>query len=59
MQVLIYNGVGKLMRMFSATAKQGKNTYTLADLGTWPHDIYTIKLFVENEVFVKKMLLVR
>ncbi len=59
MQVLIYNGVGKLMRMFTATGKQGKTTYTLADVGTWPHEIYTIKVFIENEVLVKKMLLVK
>ncbi len=58
-QVIIYNGVGKAMRMFNATGKQGKNTYTLANFETWQRGIYTIKVFIENEVFVKKMLLVK
>ena len=47
------------MRMFSTAIKPGKNSLTLTDFKTWQRDIYTVKVFIENEDFVKKMLLVK
>ncbi|MBC7510873.1 MAG: T9SS type A sorting domain-containing protein [Ferruginibacter sp.] len=58
-QVIIYNGVGKAMHIFITAIKQGKNSFTLTDFKTWQRDIYTVKVFIENDVFVKKILLAK
>ncbi len=58
-QVIFYNGVGKTIRSINTTIKQGKNTFTLTGFQNWQRDIYTVKVFIENEVFVKKMLLIK
>jgi len=59
MQVILYDGVGKTMRSINTIIKQGKNTLTLTGFQNWQRDIYTVKVFIENEVFVKKILLVK
>jgi hypothetical protein len=59
MQVILYDGLGKKMRSINTTIKQGNNSLTITAFQNWQRDIYTVKVFIENEVFVKKMLLVK
>lgn len=59
MKVIIYDGVGKIMRTENTTVKQGKNTMTLTDFQNWQRGTYLVKIFLDNDVYVKKMLLVK
>ena len=59
MEVIFYDGVGKTMRSINSTIKPGNSTLTLTGFQNWQRDIYTVKIFIENEVIVKKMLLVK
>ncbi len=58
-QVKIFDGVGKLMRTMNNALVPGNTAITIADLDNWHNGIYTVKVLLADELFVKRILLAR
>lgn len=57
-QVKIYDGTGKLMRSSNAPV-HGNTTITLTGFQNWEAGIYTVKLLLDDELLVKRVLFTR
>jgi len=53
----IYNAAGLLMRTFERDIKKGNSYLAFSDFQNWPTGVYIIKINLEHQFIVKKMLL--
>ena len=56
-EVKIYDGVGRIMRSVNTTIEQGKTSINLSGFQNWPQGIYTVKVFADNDVTIKRILI--
>ena len=57
MQVKIFDGVGKLMRTTPSEMVHGNTAVALSNFENWHNGVYIVKVFLDNEVFIKRILL--
>jgi flagellar hook assembly protein FlgD len=58
-QLKIYDEAGKLMRTVLTTAAQGGSVIPVAGLQNWQRGLYTVKVFLGDDIFVDRMMLVK
>ncbi len=59
MQLLIYDGAGRLMRTSHTNIPKGNTSISLTDFQEWPRGIYSVKVLLGENSFVEKMVLVK
>ena len=57
MQLVLSDNVGKTMRLITTSVEKGSNTISTANLENWPAGIYTLKVILGGEVFIKRVVI--
>lgn len=56
-QLFIYDFEGKLVRSEVTNIQKGNSSLTISGLQTWPRGVYSVRLIMGDEHFVKKIVL--
>lgn len=56
-QVFIYDVTGKLMKTTSDRVQKGNSTIKLSGFDSWATGLYTVKVLLGNDVYIKRVLL--
>jgi len=55
--ITIYDGLGNLVRTTTTSAERGNNIISIPNLQKWSRGIYSVKVIVGTDVFVRRILL--
>jgi hypothetical protein len=55
--ITIYDGMGKLVKTTTSSTEKGYNLISIPNLDKWARGIYTVKVVLGTDVFVKRILL--
>ncbi len=56
-QISMYDNIGKIMRSLATSVQKGSNTISMNNFENWPAGIYTLKVVLSGEVFIKRILM--
>ena len=59
MQLSIYDCAGRLMRTLHTNIPNGNTSLSLTDFQGWLWGIYSLKVLLDENLFVEKMVLVK
>ncbi|HEV2831142.1 MAG TPA: T9SS type A sorting domain-containing protein [Hanamia sp.] len=57
--VSIYDFAGRQMKTVHSEIRKGKSSLKISDFQSWPAGIYSVKVLLGNNVFIKKMVLTK
>ena len=56
-QVSVYDETGRLIQTISTVLHNGNSIIKLSDFSAWANGIYTLKINLGNELYIKRMVL--